>query len=93
MNSGVGLGIDFNWLFYLLACLSLTFYFVKKKEFSLGLILTGGVGNLIDRLINGKISDWIPVGFLGLWINLADLYISTGVILWLTQKFYTKTKI
>ena len=37
------------------------------------ILLAGGAGNILDRLIYGKIVDWIKFG--SLWFNLADVYI------------------
>lgn len=49
----------------------------------LGLQLGGAIGNLIDRLVNGPVTDFFNVfGFLNTPIfNVADLSITTGVIL------------
>jgi len=46
----------------------------------LGLVLGGAVGNLIDRLRFGYVTDFIDVG---LWpaFNIADSAITIGVIL------------
>ena len=45
---------------------------------SLGLMLAGALGNLIDRLVNGHVTDFIDVG--PWWIfNLADASIMTGI--------------
>ncbi|MGQ0601419.1 MAG: signal peptidase II [Anaerolineales bacterium] len=52
-------------------------------RFVLGLQLGGAIGNLIDRLVNGPVTDFFNVlGFLNTPIfNVADLSITTGVIL------------
>lgn len=51
----------------------------------LGLVIAGGVGNLVDRVLNaGIVIDFLNVG-LGPWrtgiFNLADLFLTTGVLL------------
>jgi signal peptidase II len=52
---------------------------------AIGLMLGGGVGNLLDRILRapgplrGGVVDWLqPTGTTG-WMNLADLSISAGV--------------
>lgn len=58
------------------------------------LILSGGLGNLIDRLINdGKVVDFIVLGIGKLHtgiFNIADVYVSSGVILLLILSFVTR---
>lgn len=51
-------------------------------RFVLGLQLGGAIGNLIDRLVNGPVTDFFNLlGFLNTPIfNVADLSITTGVI-------------
>lgn len=53
---------------------------------ALALILGGAWGNLIDRLLNGKVTDFIDL-YYGTWhwpaFNLADSAITLGVVLML----------
>jgi len=75
----------------------LLFYILKNpagnitRDFSLILILSGGTGNLIDRLINnGNVIDFIrirlPIIENGIF-NIADFYITLGFILLLLSSF------
>ena len=52
----------------------------KLSKLALGLVLGGTVGNLIDRLSLGYVTDFIDFGF---WpaFNIADSAITVGVIL------------
>ncbi len=54
--------------------------------FSLSLILGGAVGNLIDRVMIGKVVDFIDF-FVGKWhwpaFNVADSALSIGIVLFL----------
>lgn len=56
----------------------------RAGSVSLGLILGGGVANLIDRLDDGSVTDYLDVG-LGNWrwptFNLPDVAITVGVFL------------
>ncbi len=58
------------------------------------LILSGGLGNLIDRILNhGKVVDFIIMGIgnthTGIF-NIADFYVTTGVILIILSTLFTK---
>ncbi|QWX85487.1 signal peptidase II [Cellulophaga sp. HaHaR_3_176] len=47
-------------------------------------VIGGGIGNLIDRILHGKVTDFfiIKLGFLKTGIfNMADVSVTTGVIL------------
>lgn len=95
LNTGSILGLyigKFPLFSLLIACLALIILLsdiIRKKRVGCGeiLILSGGLSNIIDRLIRPGVVDWIP--FFGLWFNLADIYITLGV-LWVL-KSYLKT--
>jgi len=62
-----------------------SYFFVKErlKLICLGLIFGGGTSNLIDRLVWGKVLDFVDLHFKGYhWytFNIADLAITLGVI-------------
>ncbi|GAB4480260.1 MAG: signal peptidase II [Anaerolineales bacterium] len=88
-NSGAAFGIlqGFGGIFMVLAivvALMIIVYFpqVPRRDWSLrlalGLQLGGAVGNLIDRLIQGYVTDFISVGTFPVF-NVADSSISIGV--------------
>lgn len=74
-------------VFTALACFFLVKYMLKvqngKLTFWLGIILGGALGNLIDRILMGKVTDFIDVGVTG-WrwptFNIADIAICIGGI-------------
>lgn len=93
---GLGAAIPENirfWVFSVFVALFLIimfFYLVFSKSFTarqifiLSVILGGGMGNLIDRLMNdGRVADFMNVGIgpvrTGIF-NVADLYITFGAI-------------
>lgn len=54
----------------------------KLQQFSLALILSGGVGNLIDRISLGYVIDYIDVRIINFAIfNIADICICVGAFL------------
>lgn len=88
-NSGAiwGRMQGYNWLFGLISILAIAgiIYFFNKEELELwpqvflALILAGALGNLVDRVIFGHVTDFIEFSF---WptFNLADSFITAGVL-------------
>jgi signal peptidase II len=57
---------------------------VVPEQFALGFILAGAMANLIDRMVHGSVTDflvWGPVQAPLFTNNLADIWITIGVIL------------
>ena len=67
-------------------CIAIIVYILqlnKKKEkipFTWYLILAGGIGNLIDRLVRGYVVDFIATPFIATF-NIADSLVVIGVFL------------
>ena len=94
-NPGMAFGIQlggqkFFTTFAALATLVIVVYIVKARaekfslRLSLALILGGAVGNLIDRLLYGKVVDFLEVTIAEFrWpiFNIADIAVSVGMIL------------
>jgi len=89
-NTGAAFGMfqNFNLLFTLLAIavsIAILYYFprVPREEWPLrlamGMQLAGAVGNLIDRLFQGYVTDFVSVGNFAVF-NVADASISVGVV-------------
>lgn len=89
-NSGAAWSIlsGQRWIFILigLAALIIISYFIYQKRNSLVyvgsllLLLSGALGNLIDRVINGYVVDMFQLEFMNFPIfNLADVYITIGI--------------
>ena len=52
------------------------------------LVLGGGIGNLIDRVLNGEVVDYINVLFMRFAVfNFADICVCVGVALWVLVIF------
>ncbi len=62
---------------------------------SLNLILSGAIGNVIDRIWQGKVTDFIDF-YIGSWhyatFNIADIAISIGAVLLIYSEFFVKSK-
>lgn len=70
----------------------------KAKLLSVGLalVLGGAIGNLIDRLLNGKVTDFIHVHYADVWhypiFNIADIGICIGVALIVIDMLFLEGK-
>lgn len=78
-------GIAFMFVVYL---------FINSKEklflFALSLILGGAIGNIIDRILIGEVTDFIDMGIKGFrWAtyNIADAAVSIGLVIGLLSYF------
>ena len=58
------------------------------QQAALLLILAGGIGNLIDRVLNGEVVDYINLLFMRFAVfNFADICVCVGVVLWVLVIF------
>ncbi len=101
-NYGAGFSIlsgkvDFLIVITAIALLAIAVGIVAKKfdnkidEFSFVLILAGGIGNLIDRVVNGYVVDYLEFLFMEFPIfNFADILICTGVGLFILNTIITE---
>lgn len=98
-NRGVAFGMfqDMRWVFVALTSVMLfviIFYMFKKKPASklfyicAGLIIGGGIGNLIDRVLYGYVIDYLSVSFFPPVCNFADYCITIGVIILVIYLFF-----
>ena len=58
--------------------------FVKMRRLTrvgLSLMFGGAVSNLGERIFFGHVIDWIPVPFMNLQYNLADVFIAVGALI------------
>ena len=68
---------------------------VQIAKFALSLITAGALGNIIDRLIDGKVTDFLHLEFgsFSFFIfNLADAFITLGAILIIYFELIYKAK-
>lgn len=91
-NRGAAFGMlpDQRWFFIvvtgLITLLLIVGLFVYKKHNWLSLassvlIIGGGIGNLIDRLLYGYVIDYIHVSFFPPIFNFADCCVTVGTVL------------
>ena len=97
-NSGIVFGIKVGGALPLFTVLSIVatililYYFFRERanhlgvRISLALILGGAVGNLIDRLVFGRVVDFLDFGvgeYRFFVFNVADSAVTVGVVLFL----------
>ena len=106
-NDGMAFGIDFPFgyfIFSLVSALLTLFLFwylwtVRNDSLvirlGLAMIIAGAVGNLIDRLMLGEVIDFLDfmIGNFHWYVfNLADSYVSVGMVLILTDSIFLEKK-
>lgn len=92
-NDGMafGLGSDtFRWVFIIVTVVvsGILIYLMFRPEFksklyfaSVACIVGGGIGNLIDRVLNGYVVDFLSLSFFSPICNFADYCITAGTVL------------
>jgi len=50
------------------------------ERIAVGVVLGGALGNLLDRVVQGAVTDWMQVAWYPATFNLADLCIRGGII-------------
>lgn len=81
-----GDGILFRYLLPIAGIIFVLFMAVRAKSqfFVYGLLLGGALGNIFDRILFGRVTDFIDVG-IGRWrwytFNLADAFLVIGILL------------
>lgn len=102
-NTGIAFSLleDFPLILTILnslIVLIIVFYFIKEyvklhgfKYFALLLLISGGIGNLLDRFTKGYIVDFINPTFIDFAIfNLADSFLNIGVFLLILDILFSK---
>ena len=105
-NFGVSFGILSGilpfWFFVLIGLLvvaliaylsSISQKLLEKKAYFI--IIIGALANIIDRSVNGFVTDFISFNYKNLFwpaFNFADIYITVGIIM-LISSFFSKTKV
>ncbi len=106
-NEGMAFGLlsDKRYIFIIasviLLAAILVFLFIYRKQAnvwfkaSCGLILGGGIGNMIDRIYLGYVIDFIDVRILSFWkwvFNIADACVCVGVGMFAVYLIYDAVK-
>ena len=106
-NTGIGFGLlslekeiyyNFLSLFIFMIILVLIFVMIKSKPYEkvlFSFIIGGALGNLYDRIVFKAVPDFIDLhigDFHWFSFNLADIFITVGVIFMILTEFTAKEK-
>ena len=107
-NTGMGFGLasmEANIYYHLLTALiaiiniGLIFLLLKSKglySYSIALIIGGSLGNLFDRIYYQAVPDFIDLhmgSYHWFVFNIADIFITTGIIVFIMVELFTKKQI
>ncbi|MEO9010706.1 MAG: signal peptidase II [Nakamurella sp.] len=89
-NAGAAFGLGSHYPGIILAAavistFAVAWWLTKAKSTGerlwISVVLGGALGNLVDRLTNGAVTDWLHVAWYSPTFNLADIAIRIGVLL------------
>ena len=107
-NKGIAFGLlsfdesyTYNIITSLILCIILilfvlTFKTERIKKYSYIMITGGALGNLFDRVVYNSVPDFIDIHYSGLhWFifNIADIFITIGVICLIYDEIFLEKKI
>jgi len=107
-NTGMGFGLasmEANIYYHLLTAviaiinIGLIFLLLKSKwlySYSIALIIGGSLGNLFDRIYYQAVPDFIDLhmgSYHWFVFNIADIFITTGIIVFIMVELFTKKEI
>ena len=92
LNPGMAFSLLSGKQLFLIIATSIGLFFRSRGRYlqqaALLLILAGGIGNLIDRVLNGEVVDYINLLFMQFAVfNFADICVCVGVGLWVLVIF------
>ena len=101
-NTGSAFGLFNNQNFILTVAaifgIGILVYFYRSYQnpsfltkISLGLVISGALGNLTDRILIGHVTDFIDIGPWYIF-NIADASIVTGMIILISSKIFLETR-
>jgi lipoprotein signal peptidase len=92
-NYGISLGLDIPGLVVInaLVLMGLLAWWFQSKNWRLLLIIVGGGLNLWERIKWGYVYDYWKIPFTGIYNNINDWLIVTGVVLYLWQILRKRT--
>jgi len=95
-NNGAGFSILQNMnvmlvIISIIVLIAITYFYRYLPKFSLIMITSGVIGNLVDRISYGAVIDFINLKFWPIF-NVADSLIFVGVVYWIIVLIRTEKK-
>ncbi|MCX7642110.1 MAG: signal peptidase II [Elusimicrobiales bacterium] len=96
-NTGVAFGMfkGYNNFFIVFNSIILLFLFYIKRKiksnisfYGIHFIIGGAVGNIFDRIKHGFVIDFIDLKFFPAIFNLADFFITVGIIMFILDDLF-----
>ena len=102
-NTGIGFGIlstqtnfFYNLITFLIATVLITLFYLLIKSENIdkiiySIIIGGAAGNFYDRLVYKAVPDFIDLhynNFHWFTFNLADIFISVGILIYIVRSFF-----
>jgi len=103
-NRGAAFGMlaDHRWIFMVLSVLGIGALFLwmlfdksltKPMKVILAMIVGGGIGNMIDRIMLGYVVDFIDCRFIDFYVfNVADSFVTVGCFLFVIMIAFAEVK-
>ena len=90
-NTGAAFGMmgDKTWLLIIISVVFIVAFVVfdifnhstsNWYIWGMGLIISGAIGNFVDRIFLGYVRDFISISFFSFVCNIADIFITFGII-------------
>ena len=104
-NTGIGFGLFsfessliYNLISFIIAVVIIILFYIsfiskKKDKLIFSIILGGALGNFYDRLFYYAVPDFIDLHYLSFhWFtfNIADIFITLGIIAFVVKDFFVK---
>lgn len=93
ISFGLGLGLSW-WLVQIVVLCVLAFLWQHTSQKARGplmLILSGGLGNVLSRVVWGGVVDWLPLPWSGK-NNIADWCIAIGLVWWFLIQYQRESR-
>lgn len=85
----IGEGSNLLFIIIAIAFIAVATFFVWNEDdlplpitCTVGFVAGGGLGNMIDRIMNGSVTDFISLAFIDFPVfNVADMFVTCGIVL------------
>jgi signal peptidase II len=97
----IGEGSNLLFIIIAIAFIAVASFFVWNEDdlplpitCTVGFVAGGGLGNMIDRIMNGSVTDFISLAFIEFPVfNVADVFVTCGIVLTVVMYWNWETKL